>query len=157
MAPDSKCWRRSCTRRRAGVKYGGRCALPPHARCRPFLPASARLAFAVERAGLVELAANDSDRRIVQLLLTKQGRAEIGQVRHERRIWYAALLLGLDWPKLETATHVINREHRVVAFAPDRSNIDVLTEHTDMPDWRTRGVRIVKGDGSTRTRPRRRA
>jgi len=66
-----------------------------------------RLGFEAARAGLVELASNDHDRRIVQLLLTERGRSEILQARHRRRIWIARLLLGLDTPRLLTATHVV--------------------------------------------------
>jgi DNA-binding MarR family transcriptional regulator len=66
-----------------------------------------RLAFEAARAGLVDLARSDQDRRIVQLLLTKSGRGQLDRVRHGRRIWAAQLLLGLDTPRLLTATHVV--------------------------------------------------
>jgi DNA-binding MarR family transcriptional regulator len=66
-----------------------------------------RVAFTAARAGLVELATNEHDRRILQLLLTERGRAEIAHARHQRRIWTARLLLGLDTPRLLTATKVV--------------------------------------------------
>ncbi len=66
-----------------------------------------RLGFDAARAGFVELAPNDHDRRIVQLLLTDRARAEIARVRHHRRIWAARLLLGLDTPRLLAATRVV--------------------------------------------------
>src|SRR6476661_8833076 len=47
------------------------------------------VALDAAHAGLVELAPNDHDRRIVQLLLTERGRAEIARARHHRRIWTA--------------------------------------------------------------------
>ena len=68
---------------------------------------SQRVAFDAAHAGLVELAPNDRDRRIVQLLLTERGRAAIARARHHRRIWTARLLLGLDAPRLLEATHVV--------------------------------------------------
>jgi DNA-binding MarR family transcriptional regulator len=66
-----------------------------------------RLGIEASRAGFVELTPNDQDRRIVQLLLTKRGRAEIDRARRRRRIWTARLLLGLDTPRLLAATHVV--------------------------------------------------
>jgi DNA-binding MarR family transcriptional regulator len=66
-----------------------------------------RLGFVAAQRGLVELALNDHDRRIVQILLTKAGRGELSRVRQQRRIWAARLLLGLDTPRLLMATHVV--------------------------------------------------
>jgi DNA-binding MarR family transcriptional regulator len=66
-----------------------------------------RLARAAERAGVVELARNHDDRRIVQLLLTPRGRSEIDRARRDTKMWTAQLLLGLDMPRLLTATHVV--------------------------------------------------
>jgi DNA-binding MarR family transcriptional regulator len=66
-----------------------------------------RLGFEAANVGLVELAPNDHDRRIIQLLLTERGRAEIARARHHRRIWIARLLLGLDTPRLLAATHIV--------------------------------------------------
>ena len=84
-----------------------------------------RLALRAARRGYVELAHNDHDRRIVQLLLTKAGRAEIGSVRHHRRIWTAQLLLGLDRPRLITATHVVRViRQRLARAESDRSRSD---------------------------------
>jgi DNA-binding MarR family transcriptional regulator len=76
-----------------------------------------RLGFEAARAGLVELASNDHDRRIVQLLLTERGRSEILQARHHRRIWIARLLLGLDTPRLLTATRVVRVIRQRLALA----------------------------------------
>lgn len=78
-----------------------------------------RLAVKAERAGVVELARNDHDRRIVQILLTKSGRAEISQARRDRRIWTARPLLGLDLPRLTTATHVVRVIRQRLARAED--------------------------------------
>jgi len=66
-----------------------------------------RVGFEAAHAGLVELAPNDDDRRIVQLLLTERGRAEIARARQQRGTWIARVLLGLDIPPLLGATHVV--------------------------------------------------
>jgi len=66
-----------------------------------------RVGFEAAHAGLVELAPNDDDRRIVQLLLTERGRAEIARARQQRGTWIARVLLGLDIPRLLGATHVV--------------------------------------------------
>jgi DNA-binding MarR family transcriptional regulator len=66
-----------------------------------------RLGVEAAHAGLVERAPNDDDRRIVQLLLTEGGRAEIVQARRTRSIWIARLLLGLDRTRMLAATHVV--------------------------------------------------
>ena len=66
-----------------------------------------RLALKAERVGVVELARNPDDRRIVQLLLTKRGRDELAYARSQRGVWIAQLLLGLDRPRLMMATNVV--------------------------------------------------
>jgi DNA-binding MarR family transcriptional regulator len=71
-----------------------------------------RLARAAERTGVVELARNHDDRRIVQLLLTRRGRSEIDAARRDAKMWTARLLLGLDMPRLMTATHVVRVIHQ---------------------------------------------
>jgi DNA-binding MarR family transcriptional regulator len=66
-----------------------------------------RLALKAEDLGMLELARNPDDRRIVQLFLTKRGRDELAHARSQRSIWTARLLLGLDRVRLMTATHVV--------------------------------------------------
>lgn len=66
-----------------------------------------RLAQEAELAGFVELARNHDDRRIVQLLITPRGRAEIDRANRSSKLWLAELLLGLDRTRLQIATHVV--------------------------------------------------
>ena len=84
-----------------------------------------RIAFMAASRGLLELAPNDHDRRILQLLLTESGRAELTRVRHHRRIWAAQLLLGLDTPRLLAATHVVRVIRQRLARA-ERDRADAI-------------------------------
>jgi DNA-binding MarR family transcriptional regulator len=98
-----------------------------------------RIGFVAASRGLVELAPNDHDRRILQLLLTQHGRDELGRVRHDRRIWTAQLLLGLDTPRLQTATHVVRVIRQRLAQAErDRASLGGLAH---------RGAGAVPGTG----------
>jgi len=60
-----------------------------------------------ELAGLVELAANSDDRRIVQILLTRAGRSQIAARRSIENQWRNVLLNGLDEHRLATTVHVL--------------------------------------------------
>ena len=60
-----------------------------------------------ERAGLVELAPNPDDRRIVQVLLTRPGRAQLAAARSIEARWIVALLNGLDDHRLATTVRVL--------------------------------------------------
>jgi DNA-binding MarR family transcriptional regulator len=69
--------------------------------------AAHELAHAAERAEVIELASNPDDRRILQALLTKKGRAELTTAKAGQSIWLATLLNGLRDQDLATATHVV--------------------------------------------------
>jgi DNA-binding MarR family transcriptional regulator len=65
------------------------------------------LCRAAAGAGFVELLPNPDDRRILQLFLTPQARAELARVRSAEAIWLHVLLAGLkDW-HMTTVTHVL--------------------------------------------------
>jgi len=66
-----------------------------------------QIAQDAERAGLVELAANSDDRRIVQVLLTRSGRSELTAARSREIGWQNALLNGLDDRRLAVTVHVL--------------------------------------------------
>jgi DNA-binding MarR family transcriptional regulator len=65
------------------------------------------LAHAAARAGLIELAPNPHDKRILQALLTPRGRAEMAATKSAESLWRATLLLGLGDHEMARATHVI--------------------------------------------------
>jgi DNA-binding MarR family transcriptional regulator len=65
------------------------------------------LAHAAARAGVVELAPNHQDKRILQALLTPRGRAELAAARTARALWLATLLNGLGDHELAATTHVV--------------------------------------------------
>jgi DNA-binding MarR family transcriptional regulator len=65
------------------------------------------LAHAAERAGVVELASNPQDKRILQALLTPRGRAELAAVRTTQAIWRATVLNGLGDREMAATTHVV--------------------------------------------------
>jgi DNA-binding MarR family transcriptional regulator len=65
------------------------------------------LAHAAARAGLIELAPNPHDKRILQALLTPRGRAEVAAVRAAERLWLATLLNGLGDHAMAAATQVV--------------------------------------------------
>ena len=56
------------------------------------------LAHEAARQGLIELAPNPQDRRILQALLTPRGRAQLAAARSAQSIWLATLLNGLGDP-----------------------------------------------------------
>jgi DNA-binding MarR family transcriptional regulator len=60
-----------------------------------------------EIAGLVELAANSDDRRILQLFLTRTGRSRLAAARAIENQWRNVLLNGLDEHRLATTVHVL--------------------------------------------------
>jgi DNA-binding MarR family transcriptional regulator len=65
------------------------------------------LAHAAAQAGLIELASNPQDRRIVQALLTANGRSELAAARIARTVWLTTLLNGLGDHELAATTHVV--------------------------------------------------
>jgi DNA-binding MarR family transcriptional regulator len=87
-----------------------------------------RLAREAERRQLVELARNPDDRRIVQVLLTADGRSAIERARRDGKTWAATLLLGLDMPRLVTATHVVRVIRQRLARA-EREGRQALANH----------------------------
>ena len=60
-----------------------------------------------ELAGVVELVSNPDDRRIVQILLTRAGRARLSAARSIQNHWRNALLNGLDRHRLTTTVQVL--------------------------------------------------
>lgn len=60
-----------------------------------------------EVAGLVELAHNPDDRRIVQIVLTRAGRAALATTRSIESRWRNVLLNGLEGHRLVTTVHVL--------------------------------------------------
>jgi DNA-binding MarR family transcriptional regulator len=66
-----------------------------------------RLAHAAARAGLIELAPNPQDRRLLQALLTPQGRSVLAAVRSAETLWLATLLNGLGDRELAATTQVV--------------------------------------------------
>jgi DNA-binding MarR family transcriptional regulator len=69
--------------------------------------AAHELAHSAARAGVIELASNPQDKRILQALLTPRGRAELADARTAEAVWLAALLNGLGDHELATTTHVV--------------------------------------------------
>lgn len=65
------------------------------------------LAYAAERAHVVELAPNREDKRILQLLLTPRGEAALAAERTARAIWRSTLLNGLGDREMAATTHVV--------------------------------------------------
>jgi DNA-binding MarR family transcriptional regulator len=65
------------------------------------------LAHAAVRAGVIELAPNRDDKRILQLLLTPRGRAELAAARTAEEVWLALLLNGLGDHELAAVTRVV--------------------------------------------------
>ena len=66
------------------------------------------LAYSAARAGVIELASNPHDKRILQALLTPRGRAQLAAARTARAVWLATLLNGLGDHELATTTHVLS-------------------------------------------------
>ena len=69
--------------------------------------AAHELAHAAERAGVIQLATNHDDRRILQALLTPSGRSRLKGGRHAESIWLATLLNGLRDHELAATTRVV--------------------------------------------------
>jgi DNA-binding MarR family transcriptional regulator len=69
--------------------------------------AAHELAHAAERAGVIELAANHDDRRILQALLTPIGRSRLKAGRSAESIWLTTLLNGLGDNELAATTRVV--------------------------------------------------
>jgi DNA-binding MarR family transcriptional regulator len=64
-------------------------------------------AHAAGRAGVIELAPNPHDKRILQALLTPRGRACLAAARSAEKSWLATLLNGLGDRELKATLHVI--------------------------------------------------
>src|SRR5258705_11415510 len=69
--------------------------------------AAHKLVYGAVAAGHVELLPNHDDRRILQVFLTAQGRAELARVRTAEGVWLRLLLSGLPDRQLATVTHVL--------------------------------------------------
>jgi DNA-binding MarR family transcriptional regulator len=65
------------------------------------------LAHEAVRAGVVELVPNPQDKRILQLLLTPKGRAELAAARTAEKVWLATLLNGLGDHELAATLRVV--------------------------------------------------
>jgi DNA-binding MarR family transcriptional regulator len=65
------------------------------------------LAHSAARAGLIELAPNPDDKRILQALLTPNGRAELAAGRSVHSTWLATVLNGLGDHEMATTTRVV--------------------------------------------------
>jgi DNA-binding MarR family transcriptional regulator len=65
------------------------------------------LAYAAVRAGVVDLEPNPHDKRILQLLLTPTGRAQLAAARSAESLWLTTLLNGLGDHELTAAAHVV--------------------------------------------------
>jgi DNA-binding MarR family transcriptional regulator len=59
------------------------------------------------RAGVVDLEPNPHDKRILQLLLTPTGRAQLAAARSAESLWLTTLLNGLGDHELTSAAHVV--------------------------------------------------
>ena len=62
---------------------------------------------AAARQGFLELMPNPHDRRILQLLLTPRGKAELSVANRRESSWLNALLNGLGDRDMAVATHVL--------------------------------------------------
>jgi DNA-binding MarR family transcriptional regulator len=69
--------------------------------------AAHELAHEAVRAGVVELVPNPQDKRILQLLLTPKGRAELAAARTAEEVWLATLLNGLGDLELKATMRVV--------------------------------------------------
>ena len=65
------------------------------------------LAHAAAGKGLIELATNPQDKRLLQALLTPRGHAELAAARSARAIWTLTLLNGLGNREMATTSHVV--------------------------------------------------
>jgi len=69
--------------------------------------AAHKLVYAAVATGQVELLPNPDDRRILQVFLTGQGRAELARVRMAEGVWLQLLLSGLADQTMATVTRVL--------------------------------------------------
>ena len=65
------------------------------------------LAHSAAQARVIELASNPQDKRILQVLLTPRGRAELAAVRTAEAIWLATLLNGLGDHEMAATTQIV--------------------------------------------------
>jgi DNA-binding MarR family transcriptional regulator len=69
--------------------------------------AAHKLVYGAVAGGRVELLPNPDDRRILQVFLTPQGRAELARVRTAEGVWLELLLSGLADRQMAAVTHVL--------------------------------------------------
>jgi len=74
------------------------------------------LAHAAALVGVIELAPNHQDKRILQALLTPRGRAAIAAAHAAEAVWLATLLNGLGDHHLAATTQVV----KVIRQRPER-------------------------------------
>jgi DNA-binding MarR family transcriptional regulator len=89
--------------------------------------AAHELAHAAERVGVIELAPNHQDKRLLQALLTPQGRSDLAAARAAQRSWLMTLLNGLGEHDLATAAHVV----RVIRQRLQRDAREVAGRHAN--------------------------
>jgi len=65
------------------------------------------LAHAAARKGVIELAPNPHDKRILQALLTPSGRSQLAAARTAEAIWLGTLLSDLNDYDMAKATHIV--------------------------------------------------
>jgi DNA-binding MarR family transcriptional regulator len=65
------------------------------------------LAHKAAQVGLIELAPNPQDKRILRALLTPSGRDELAAARMAQTVWLMTLLNGLGDYELAATTHVV--------------------------------------------------
>jgi DNA-binding MarR family transcriptional regulator len=69
--------------------------------------AAHKLVYGAVATGSVELLPNPDDRRILQVFLTAQGRAELARVRTAEGVWLQLLLSGLADRQMAAVTQVL--------------------------------------------------
>lgn len=73
-----------------------------------------------ERAGVVETIGSPEDRRLVQVRLTRLGRALLDEARVEEAGWVTTLLVGFERRELETAIGLLRKIDGRLALEEDR-------------------------------------
>jgi DNA-binding MarR family transcriptional regulator len=87
------------------------------------------LAHSAARAGVIELASNPQDKRILQALLTPRGRAAVRAAASSEALWLATLLNGLGDHEMAAATRVV----RVVRQRLERDPRDLARRKANAP------------------------
>jgi DNA-binding MarR family transcriptional regulator len=86
-----------------------------------------RLAHAAARAGVIELAPNPQDKRLLQALLTPRGRSALAAAKSAETLWLATLLNGLGDHELAATTQVV----RVIRQRLERDARDLARREAD--------------------------